>query len=272
MAKLDKKIAFNNAKREGESWDDFSKREGALMEALSEKSAKVDPDGDLTGALIRFQVADGYAVYVVSKHEPLTLQHVPYMDAYQADAATVRGVNKNTVRSQIMRERAFTNMRDTNKEFYDSLEVGQTVHYHSAFGEYVRCEVVRGTSVHQPGVEQNVLKPVALVGAWRAYDLPRRMPDGSVNYGHQVESIREGKTMTPHESCVWESPRYSRRDEKDPSEMEPISLEVPGLSDEEERKAALWRKVNRLRAVVNDHREQDPQAILDALKRSLEAA
>lgn len=268
MAKLDRKIAYDNAKREGESWEDFHKREEALMQELSDKSAKVDPDGDLTGAVIRFQVADGYAVYVVSKHEPLTLQHVPYMDAYQANEATIRGVNKNTVRSQIMRDRAFAAMRDTNKEFYDSLKVGQIVHYHSAFGEYVRCEVVRGTSVHQPGAEQNVLKPVALVGAWRAYDLPRRMPDGSVNYGHHVESIRDGgKTMTPHESCIWESPRYARRDEKDPSKMEPLSLEVPGLSAEEERKAALWRKVNRLRAVVSDHRCEDPQSIIDMVKQ-----
>jgi hypothetical protein len=268
MAKLDKKIAFNNAKREGESWEDFSKREEAMMEELSKKSAQVDPDGDLTGALIRFQVADGYAVYVVSKHEPLTLQHVPYMDAYQANEATVRGVNKNTVRSQLMRDRAMRAMRDTNADFYASLKVGQTVHYHNAFGSYVRCEVVRGESVHSPGVQQNVLKPVALVGDWRPYDLPRRMPDGSVNYGYQVEQIREGKTMTPHESTIWESPRCARREgDKDPTKMEPISLEVPGMSADEERKAALWRKVDRLRAVVNDHRAQDPQSILDAVRQ-----
>lgn len=271
MAKLDKKAAFNNAKREGESWEDFQKREEALMKELSEKSAKVDPEGDLTGALIRFQVADGYAVYVVSKSEPLTLQHVPYMDAYQANEATIRGINKNTVRSQIMRDRVFAKMRDTNADFYASLKVGQTVHYDNGFGSYVRCEVVRGESVHSKGVEQNVLKPVALVGDWRPYDLPRRMPDGSVNYGYQVEKIRKGETMTPHESTIWESPRCARRG-ADPTGMQPISLEVPGMSGDEEQKAALWRKVARLRAIVNDHREQDPQAILDALKSSLEAA
>lgn len=266
MAKLDKKIAFNNAKKPGESWEDFAEREQAMMKELSDRSAKVDPEGDLTGALIRFQVADGYAHYLVSQHEPLTVQHVPYMDAYQARPETIRGINKNTVRQMLRGDRALARMGDSNKDFYASLKVGQIVHYDNGFGSYVRCEVVRGESVHSKGVEQNVLKPIALVGDWRPYDLPRRMPDGSVNYGYQVEKIREGATMTPHESTVWESPRCARRG-ADPTGMAPISLEVPGMSEEEEGKAALWRKVNQLRSVVGDHRCDDPLAIIEAVRK-----
>lgn len=277
MAKLAGK-AQGFEKRDGESWEGWTKRSEELFNELQAESRKVDPEAkSLFGAMIQFQVADGYAHYRVVKNSPLTLEHVPFMDGYQAHEATIRGVTANTVRTALKREKLFSGMTDKNDEFYASLKVGQIVHYNGSFGAWQRCEVVRGKSP-QTGREQNVLKPVALVGEWREYDLPKRMPDGSVKLGHAAEGVRDGKTMTPHESCIWESPRCANKDRmiadgwKDPATFEPISLEVPALSAEEEAKAALWRKVARLRALVNDHREQDPQAIIDAVKRSLEAA
>lgn len=268
MAKLAGKYPGFNDKREGSSWEEHHEEQGRLLKAIEANSAKVNPESDnLESAVIKFQVADGYAVYVVSKNNPLTLQHVPYGDGYQANEATIRGVNKNTVRTQLKRDRMFEAIEDTNKIFYNSLKLGQIVHYNSSFGSYYRCEVVWGKPKggFTTNTDQKCLKPVALVGDWREYDLPTRMPDGSVRLGHAAESVRDGMLFTPHESCIWESPRCARRStDKDPTNMEPICLDVPGLSDEEEKKAALWRVVNRIRSIVNE-RAVDPNFILETV-------
>jgi len=268
MAKLDRTPMPGFEKRDGETWEQHSERMKTLLDELSAKSAKVVIESDaLEGAQVQFQVADGYAVYVVSKTNPLTLRHVPYGDAYQANEATIRGVNKETVRKELRWRRSFEKMGDSNADFYASLKVGQTVHYHNSFNCWVRCEVVRGESVRSKGVEQNVLKPVALVGDWKAWDLPKRMPDGSVHLGYHAESVVNGKVLTPDESMIWESgkmgPRYS-----DPSGLKPISLEVPAMTKDAEENAALWRKVNRLRAICND-RADDPRVILEAVRQAV---
>jgi hypothetical protein len=271
MAKLDRTPMPGFEKRDGETWDQHSDRMKKLLDELSAKSAKVDVESDaLEGAQLQFQVADGYAIYIVSKVSPLTLRHVPYGDAYRANEATIRGVNKETVRKELRWRRSFEKMGDSNADFYASLKVGQTVHYHSSFNCWVRCTVVRGESAHSKGAEQNVLKPVALVGDWRPYDLPKRSPDGSVALGYHAESVVNGKTLTPHESMLWESGKMSSR-YSDPTGLTPISLEVPPLSKEDEENAALWRKVNRLRAICND-RADDPRIILEAVRRAVEAA
>lgn len=67
----------------------------------------LDPDAaDLTGALVRFQVADGYAFYVVAKHRPLTLRHVLIGDAWEISGAHIRGLREADIRSQLRRDAA----------------------------------------------------------------------------------------------------------------------------------------------------------------------
>lgn len=77
-------------------------KEKKITEDLEKKSASIDyndPNCDLTGAVVYFGVGDGYAVYVVTKNKPLTLSHVPYGDAWWVPYVTIRGVNRNYVRS-----------------------------------------------------------------------------------------------------------------------------------------------------------------------------
>jgi hypothetical protein len=90
-----------------------TKKELAALEAISEKA---DPDGDLTGALISFQVADGYAVYLVKKTKPLTLQHVYAHDGYQVSAAHIRGLRLEDVRRQVKADRALESLFAAHKE------------------------------------------------------------------------------------------------------------------------------------------------------------
>lgn len=64
------------------------------------------PDGKVVGALLRWQRGDGFAVYRVTKARPLTVQHVPYMDAWTVEDALIRGLNKNDVLAIVRRDKA----------------------------------------------------------------------------------------------------------------------------------------------------------------------
>lgn len=89
----------------------FKAQEEALKK-LQEASAAIDftkPRVDLTGALVSFQIADGYAYYVVSKNSPLTVRHVPFGDAWQAIEPTIRGLNRDFVLDHLRRTKM---MRD----------------------------------------------------------------------------------------------------------------------------------------------------------------
>lgn len=88
------------------------KRTEAMLNELMNKSTQVDPNGDLTGAVLKFQVADSYAWYVVCKDKPLTLQHVPYCDAWGIDAAHLRGIRRQDVVQQLNRDKYWRKIMD----------------------------------------------------------------------------------------------------------------------------------------------------------------
>jgi hypothetical protein len=50
------------------------------------------------GEVIRFQVADGYAEYMVAATKPVQLIHLPFWDAYQSETAylmTAKAIQQN---------------------------------------------------------------------------------------------------------------------------------------------------------------------------------
>lgn len=75
-------------------------RVNALMDDLISKQPDCDAK-DLTGSLLRFPRADGYAHYIVKQHKPLTLQHIPFLDSWTVEYATIRGLNISDVRKQV---------------------------------------------------------------------------------------------------------------------------------------------------------------------------
>lgn len=62
---------------------------------LNEEARKL---GLIVGRMIGFPVADGSAWYLVVKAKPFTLQWVPYMDAWQAQAYSIRGLRVGDIR------------------------------------------------------------------------------------------------------------------------------------------------------------------------------
>lgn len=65
---------------QGESWEEYDKRQTAI-------AATIPWDRVMT-----FPVADGKACYLVVKEQPLTLQHIPYGDAWHINTAHMRGL------------------------------------------------------------------------------------------------------------------------------------------------------------------------------------
>lgn len=83
------------------------------MKVLEDKYAQIDftkPNCDLTGALVRIPHADSYAQYVVIKNSPLTIQHIPFGDAWNAYPATLRGLNRQDILDGLARAKALRDM------------------------------------------------------------------------------------------------------------------------------------------------------------------
>lgn len=70
-----------------------------MLEKLMKASREV-PKGKVVGIVLSFPVADSTALYLVSKEQPLTLEHIPYGDAWQIAPAHMRGINRDDVFTQ----------------------------------------------------------------------------------------------------------------------------------------------------------------------------
>jgi hypothetical protein len=90
--------------------EELKKQEEALqkLQRVSDTLAA----GELVGAIIRFQVADGYALYLVTKvtSKGVEVQHIPWCDGYQIPAAHMRGLTKSDILQQINAEKALSNL------------------------------------------------------------------------------------------------------------------------------------------------------------------
>lgn len=99
MARLAASVPPGFEEREGEPFMAQMERFDAALDALEAKSRALEGDA-VVGTVLRFPRADGYAVYLVSKEKPLTLQHVPVGDAWHADPILIRGLRKQDVLEQ----------------------------------------------------------------------------------------------------------------------------------------------------------------------------
>lgn len=82
-------------------WDEATKR---FREELAAE-AKQTNSGDTVGEIVRFQIADGYAEYMVWSEKPLHLIDVGGPDGYQIPVAHERGLRLSDVRDMVARDR-----------------------------------------------------------------------------------------------------------------------------------------------------------------------
>lgn len=88
-----------------EAWN----REHAELERLIEVSNNL-PDGEVVGTVLMYPRGDGAAVYIVTKASPLTVQWVKTGDAWQVEAALIRGLRKADIIEDQRRHRAIRAM------------------------------------------------------------------------------------------------------------------------------------------------------------------
>jgi hypothetical protein len=133
-------------------------------------------------------------------------------------------------------EEGFRQLDREQEAFYDGLKAGQRLHYCNGFKQYVECIVVISEGKKQ-------LKPVGLKGEWREWDLPRRMPDGSISHSYHANKIKEGKCWRPSISCILESPcnGYKELTVAQVRAMPWKNLEVEPVND---RQGAIGRTVS----------------------------
>lgn len=156
---------------------------------------------------------------------------------------------------------------DDSNTFFANLRPASYVHYSNGHGTYVRCLV---TDKHE-------LLPVALVGDWRAYDLPKRMPNGFIYNGYHADSIQKKKSFKPHASNVFEFNLQTRKGNQpigfdkwaDPRGLPPIDLTVPEMSADESALADKYRKLEQIRNIASNN-EMTPDEIFMLLRNVLD--
>lgn len=90
------------SKREGEQWDEFQRREEEFYEKHDQETRTL-PEDEVVGAMLQFREADGYAVYLVVRDKPLTLQHVA--NGYGCDPIFIRGLRRKDILEHLAREK-----------------------------------------------------------------------------------------------------------------------------------------------------------------------
>jgi len=93
--------------RDGEEIEAYIARTQGMLDRLMEASNAV-VDGEVVGVVLQFPVADGHAIYRVSKASPLTLEHIPYGDAWRIAPAHIRGIRRQDVLEQAALSRAMS--------------------------------------------------------------------------------------------------------------------------------------------------------------------
>lgn len=205
--------------------NEYHQRVDAWVEdqkALYRKLSK----GDLVGESVRFQVADGYAHYLIVKERPFTLVHLDALDGYHANAATIRGYRLQDARADVERARRWAKAQAERaqraEEFFEK-NLGKQVHYDNGFGCFVRGTVVqvselrRGVDADHLNAGEFAIRTEALVGNWRSYDLqPER---------YHVIGCREQRLFRPDIGCIYEASERLQQNYEDPSKREALDFE-----------------------------------------------
>ena len=168
------------------------------------------------------------------------------------------GIQKVFLAEEINRainfKKVFEKIKQNCDNYYDSLTEGQIVHYHNGFGEYVRCKVN----------QDKQLVPFALVGRWRAHDLPKRLADGTVHLSYQCKQILNQKPFKPNASNIFEYPEFSDKNNFSPIDAPEVDISIPDQTEKEKQIGNLWTTVFEIQKEISDNR--DPKIILGRIK------
>lgn len=140
-------------------------------------------------------------------------------------AGTKKVFGGEEIRASIAHDKMWSNLVKAGDDWWASRKVGEVVHYHYGFGQWVRGVIVKD------GKEMK-MRPSALVGAWKNFDLPRFNRYGELVENYHAKKIAAGELMQPNDSNMFEG-SFTRRDGIDPSTLPELSLEPTGEFDPE---------------------------------------
>jgi hypothetical protein len=185
-------------------------------------------DGPHTGKVYSTPVADGHASYMFGdKGRSGILIHLPYGDAWES--RDVSFLTKAEIVSRLIQGEKVAKLFGTDAEsdhgrWWAARKIGEIVHYSDGFGQFIRGEIIE----HEG---KKKMRPTALVGNWKAHDLPRIGADGNLHESYHVKEIREGKPMQPNFSNMVEAVGISANDKRngvqDPRGQPAIDLTPP---------------------------------------------
>lgn len=163
-------------------------------------------------------------------------------------------------------------MQNRRKDhFWDKQEIGAELHWHNAFGKFVRGIVSEVT--FEDGSTGIGLMPAALVGDWDTYELPKWSEAGVYfDGGSYYRMVRDSVPFNPNEDSIWESEWFtaSNRNYGDPALKQEIDLTTPEPTASQAR-AKQFRDV--LASISNIGRDPDVNVVdwaADYQKRILE--
>jgi hypothetical protein len=184
------------------------------------------------------------------------------------DGADWEGTRKPFTSHEILQAMSHGQTIDTlikrTNNFYESLKVGQVLHYENFGNCWVRCEVVKVDN-------GQALQAIALVGFWPQHELATRSLDGTIHKGYYVEKIEGGIWFQPSESNVYEwkfpngDPRWTLQG-SGPQDLQPLSWELPELTPAEQVRAEQWQRINGIRQLIADYKDAEPTALLKAIQ------
>jgi len=188
------------------------------------------------GTTFRRPIADGNPLWEVvsiqGDHADIVCVNEPIMingTSYDSDYAGTRSSELlSEIRRRMNAAAFFERAIKAGVDFWASQEVGTVLHYHDSFGRFVRGVVV----LDEDG--KKAMRPTAMVGEWREFDVVRRTPSGDLQYGYHARRIMDGSTFAPNASNIFESPEFRRTPKHgDPRTMTPMSLELPEPTPQE---------------------------------------
>ena len=204
---------------------------GQNRRVVSSLAGRVEvPDVEL-GVRFRSTIADSNPEWEVTRRISSGPDDDPVWEAQIVGDVDYQGhvdvFRESVIRSSLAQTEGIRRLVARDDQFWQDQVPGSTVHYHNGFGQFVRCEVV----VRPDGT--HAAKPVALVGNWQPYDLPRWSDDGEWVLPHHAKRITEGDSWQPTTGTVYESVSYTGSATVDPRQMDPIPLDpTPRTSDQ----------------------------------------
>jgi len=223
------------------------------------------------GMQFRSVLADGNPLWVVKRSLGGAWLCEVVDEPYEIDGKVYEGDFAGTQKSFLSREilagnayeNMFKDMMSDHDRFYASLDEGDIVHYNNGFKNFVRCEVV-----FDADEQKNKLKPIALVGEWRDYDLPKRQANGEIYYGYNAQQIIDGSTFEPNAGCIFEA---GTNHSDDPRLLTPIDLSVPEMTLEEQQESSRCVVIDRVQKIISELKAGNAQEIINRIKTTIDS-